>query len=68
MPPDIIDKDSSNDLTVKEGQDVTLTCRAKGHPTPTIVWRREDSEHIVLNPDKLSKLISLIKITSLELI
>ncbi|XP_066940800.1 lachesin-like [Macrobrachium rosenbergii] len=51
VPPDIIDKDSSGDLTVREGQDVTLTCRAKGHPTPTIVWRREDNRDIVLDTE-----------------
>lgn len=52
VPPDIIDRESSGDLTIREGQDVTLTCRAKGHPTPSIVWRREDSQDIVLDSDK----------------
>lgn len=52
VPPDIIDRESSGDLTIREGQDVTLTCRAKGHPTPSIVWRREDNQDIVLDSDK----------------
>ncbi|XP_069960623.1 neurotrimin-like [Cherax quadricarinatus] len=47
VPPDIIDRESSGDLTVREGQDVTLTCRAKGHPQPIIVWRREDNQDIL---------------------
>ncbi|CAL4103782.1 unnamed protein product, partial [Meganyctiphanes norvegica] len=51
VPPDIIDKETSGDQTVREGQDVTLTCRAKGHPEPTIVWRREDNAEIVLEND-----------------
>lgn len=52
VPPDIIDRESSGDLTVREGMDVTLTCRAKGHPPPTIVWRREDNKNIVLDAEK----------------
>ncbi|XP_042859449.1 lachesin-like, partial [Penaeus japonicus] len=52
LPPDIIDRESSGDLTVREGQDVNLTCRAKGHPTPNIVWRREDNQKIVLDAEK----------------
>ncbi|XP_042228268.1 lachesin-like isoform X2 [Homarus americanus] len=47
VPPDIIDRESSGDLTIREGQDVTLTCRAKGHPPPTIIWRREDNLDII---------------------
>lgn len=49
VPPDIIDKESSGDITVREGQDVTLTCHAKGHPAPNITWRREDNRDILLN-------------------
>ncbi|XP_071516073.1 lachesin-like isoform X2 [Panulirus ornatus] len=51
VPPDIIDRESSGDITVREGEDVTLTCRAKGHPTPSVIWRREDNQHIVLDED-----------------
>ncbi|XP_071540302.1 lachesin-like [Panulirus ornatus] len=52
VPPDIIDRESSGDLTVREGQDVTLTCRAKGHPPPRIIWRREDNQNIILDSSK----------------
>ncbi|XP_071516419.1 lachesin-like isoform X2 [Panulirus ornatus] len=55
VPPDIIDRESSGDLTIREGEDVTLTCRAKGHPTPSIVWRREDNQEIVLDTDKTAR-------------
>ena len=44
MPPDIIDKETSKDTTVKEGQDVTLSCIASGHPKPNIKWIREDGK------------------------
>nr|XP_053639383.1 lachesin-like [Cherax quadricarinatus] len=49
VPPDIIDLESSGDLTVREGEDVTLICRARGHPTPHVVWRREDAQDIILD-------------------
>uniref|UniRef100_T1JE33 Ig-like domain-containing protein n=1 Tax=Strigamia maritima TaxID=126957 RepID=T1JE33_STRMM len=42
VPPDIIDSETSSEVITREGLNVTLTCRAKGTPTPTIKWRRED--------------------------
>lgn len=41
VPPDIIDYQTSHDMVVDEGQNVTLTCTAVGLPEPTIEWRRE---------------------------
>jgi len=46
VPPDIIDEESSSDTLATEGMRVALTCRAKGNPSPTIAWRREDGKHI----------------------
>ncbi|KAL0270862.1 UNVERIFIED_CONTAM: hypothetical protein PYX00_008133 [Menopon gallinae] len=46
VPPDIIDEETSSDVTVREGENATLVCRAKGHPVPRITWRREDGEHL----------------------
>jgi len=48
VPPDIIDDESTSDMTVNEGDNVTLTCRAKGKPEPKIVWRREDNEKMTV--------------------
>ncbi|XP_022905096.1 limbic system-associated membrane protein-like [Onthophagus taurus] len=48
VPPDIIDYQTSNDITVQEGSNVTLRCMAKGSPNPTILWRREDGRPIHL--------------------
>lgn len=39
---------TSSDITVREGDNATLTCRAVGHPQPRIVWKREDGEKIIL--------------------
>lgn len=48
VPPDILDEGSSSDVVVREGANVTLTCKAVGYPTPNITWRREDNEPIPL--------------------
>ncbi|XP_022901270.1 lachesin-like [Onthophagus taurus] len=47
VPPDFIFEETSGDVDVPEGGTVKLTCKAKGQPEPTIVWRRESGEDIV---------------------
>ena len=46
VPPDIVDSDSSTDTVVREGSNASLTCAARGHPQPHILWRREDGASI----------------------
>lgn len=46
-----MDKESSSDVTLQEGANTILSCRAAGRPTPRIVWRREDGDHIILRND-----------------
>ncbi|KAI5725231.1 hypothetical protein M8J77_012835 [Diaphorina citri] len=48
MPPKIIDEETSGDIEVPEGGNITLQCRAKGNPTPRISWKRDDSRPIKL--------------------
>lgn len=50
VPPDINDTETSSDVTVTEGENATLVCQASGRPTPRILWRREDGEHLILHP------------------
>ncbi|XP_037959132.1 neurotrimin-like [Teleopsis dalmanni] len=49
VPPDIIDYETSQDMNVKEGQNISLTCSATGLPFPAITWRREKDLPITSN-------------------
>lgn len=49
MPPNIDDSASSSDLIVREGANVTLTCKATGSPMPAIKWKRDDNSPININ-------------------
>ncbi|XP_067625223.1 neurotrimin-like [Eurosta solidaginis] len=59
VPPDIIDYQSSNDMIVQEGQNVSLTCTATGLPTPTVIWRRERDMPILHNNADGSEVYSI---------
>ncbi|XP_043501747.1 neurotrimin-like [Polistes fuscatus] len=49
VPPNIDDSQSSSDAIVREGANVTLTCKATGSPTPSIRWKRDDNSRITIN-------------------
>lgn len=40
VPPDILDSESSKDITVNEGQNASLFCVASGNPQPRKYTRR----------------------------
>lgn len=40
-PPQIIDNLSTLEVSVDEGQEITLKCHAEGYPRPTITWSRD---------------------------
>ncbi|RXG61440.1 Lachesin [Armadillidium vulgare] len=42
VPPDFEDSSWSGDLVVRENTNVTLECKARGYPPPTVSWRKED--------------------------
>lgn len=49
VPPDIVYGDeTSKDLSVSEGENVTLNCQATGTPKPRVSWKREDGQHILI--------------------
>lgn len=49
-PPTINDFGTSGDPVVKEGDPVVLSCKAEGHPAPSITWKREDGKQISGQP------------------
>lgn len=57
VPPNIIDEESSADISVQEGDDAMLTCRATGHPPPRVTWKREDGEVMLLRKGSSRELI-----------
>ena len=48
MPPAILEQQTSNDLVVREGSNVTLQCKATGYPEPYVMWRREDGDEMLI--------------------
>lgn len=55
VPPDIVDVQTSHDMMVQEGDNVTLRCGAIGSPSPTIEWRREKGKPILSVGSKESR-------------
>lgn len=49
VPPNIEDYQTSSDVIVREGANVTLTCKATGSPKPSISWKRDDGSMISIN-------------------
>ncbi|XP_026322020.1 lachesin-like [Hyposmocoma kahamanoa] len=48
VPPDILDRGTSTDQTLREGTATSLTCATSGSPHPQVTWRREHSKPITL--------------------
>ncbi|XP_050686685.1 lachesin-like, partial [Eriocheir sinensis] len=71
VPPYIKDEMSSNDVTLQEGQNVTLVCSARGSPVPSIMWRREDRSDISVNltasKEVLGPLLHLYKVSRTDM-
>lgn len=57
VPPTIDDSLSSSDVIVREGANVTLTCRANGSPKPTIKWKRDDNSKISISKGHVGKIL-----------
>ena len=43
-PPSFIDKNCTNDVTVREGENAQFICSAYGVPVPRITWKREKED------------------------
>ncbi|UMM11963.1 hypothetical protein L5515_000978 [Caenorhabditis briggsae] len=47
--PPIVSRSTPAAVEVREGNNVSLTCKADGNPTPTVIWRRQDRQIIRYN-------------------
>ncbi|VDK55773.1 unnamed protein product, partial [Anisakis simplex] len=47
--PPYVARTTASAVEVREGHNVTLSCRAFGNPTPTVIWRRQDRQIIRFN-------------------
>lgn len=57
IPPQILADETSSDVIASEGSNVTLRCKAKGHPPPQIQWKREDRKEIPLQSPQGKKYV-----------
>ncbi|KYM97498.1 Lachesin [Cyphomyrmex costatus] len=49
VPPDILSSGTSDgEVSVLEGENATLSCKASGRPPPRVFWRREKSDFILV--------------------
>lgn len=60
VPPSIVDRETSSDMVVLESTNVSLTCKATGHPEPYVMWRREDGENYRYNGENGNCILSII--------
>ncbi|KAL5242060.1 hypothetical protein ACI65C_009469 [Semiaphis heraclei] len=61
VPPDIKDEETISDITVKEGENATLACKAKGNPPPRITWKREDGHKIAIRNKSKKTLLDRVR-------
>ncbi|XP_026466659.1 lachesin-like isoform X1 [Ctenocephalides felis] len=54
VPPQIIESQTSSDLVVREGSNVSLSCKARGYPDPYVMWRREDGDEMSVSGDTVN--------------
>nr|CAH7717531.1 unnamed protein product [Callosobruchus chinensis] len=53
ISPDILPDNEVPESMIKEGGNITLRCKATGVPEPTVTWRREDGNNIIMRSDVL---------------
>ncbi|CRK94267.1 CLUMA_CG007782, isoform A [Clunio marinus] len=71
VPPVIVESMTSNDMVVREGTNVTLTCKAKGFPEPYVMWRREDGDEMSISGESVNvvdgEILSITKVSRLHM-
>lgn len=66
VPPMIVEGMTSNDMVVREGQNVSLMCKARGYPEPYVMWRREDGEEMLIGGEHGKLAVSNIHLASIQ--
>lgn len=61
VPPNIDDNASSSDMSVGEGANVTMSCRATGSPEPFVKWKRDNNSKIKSVNGTYGKWLSLLR-------
>ncbi|XP_016989641.1 neural cell adhesion molecule 2 isoform X2 [Drosophila rhopaloa] len=71
VPPMIVEGLTSNDMVVREGQNVSLVCKARGYPEPYVMWRREDGEEMLIGGEHVNvvdgELLHITKVSRLHM-
>ncbi|KAH8285758.1 hypothetical protein KR018_002149, partial [Drosophila ironensis] len=71
VPPMIVEGMTSNDMVVREGQNVSLMCKARGYPEPYVMWRREDGEEMLIGGEHVNvvdgELLLITKVSRLHM-
>ncbi|XP_043864622.1 peroxidasin homolog isoform X2 [Drosophila mojavensis] len=71
VPPMIVEGMTSNDMVVREGQNVSLMCKARGYPEPYVMWRREDGEEMLIGGEHVNvvdgELLHITKVSRLHM-
>lgn len=62
----IVEGMTSNDMVVREGQNVSLMCKARGYPEPYVMWRREDGEEMLIGGEHGKLAVSNIHLASIQ--
>ena len=45
----LVDSGTTDGVVAREGSNVSLACKASGHPEPNITWKREDGLEFIYN-------------------
>ncbi|XP_032573198.1 neural cell adhesion molecule 2 isoform X2 [Drosophila sechellia] len=71
VPPMIVEGLTSNDMVVREGQNISLVCKARGYPEPYVMWRREDGEEMLIGGEHVNvvdgELLHITKVSRLHM-
>ncbi|XP_071034576.1 lachesin isoform X2 [Parasteatoda tepidariorum] len=68
VPPKFVERGES-EVMAREGTNITLSCKVKGHPPPTVTWEREGGQEISDSKGQIAQGedLSIIKVSRLHM-